>query len=166
MRTLKIVAAVVTAAALLVLPGTVQAGKLGGGLMEADPNSGFPGDSFDVRNLPDNGCSGNRVEVTVDGPAPFGDVSGSAEFFKFNWEVTLTVPEGSSPGPYLINATCETFQKTENPYVPVTYTVMGESQPSPSPDPSPSPSDDGDVDAERDEAPPAQPEVEAAAFTG
>ena len=177
MRKFRIVAAVVTAAALLVLPSTGHAGKAGGGLMEAEPDSGFPGDSFVVHNLDGSECFANEVQVTVDGPAPFGDEAATASFFKGDWEVDLTVPPGSSPGPYLINAVCQSSNQTDNlsgptvqsiffPYVPVTYTVLAQEEPSPSPAPSPSPSEDPDVGAEREEAPAAQPEVEAAAFTG
>lgn len=168
MRKFKIAAAVVTAAALLVLPSTgVRAGQPGV-LMEAEPNSGFPGDSFDVRNLDGSECFGNRVDVTVDGPAPFGNEEATDESFKGDWEVSFTVPLGSTPGPYLINATCSLFGKGSSQYAPVTYTVLGQASPSPSPSasPSPSPSEDPDVGAGREEAPAAQPEVEAAAFTG
>lgn len=60
-----------------------------------------------------------------------------------------------------------TVQSIFFPYAPVTYTVLAqEPSPSPSADPSPSPSEEPDVCAEREEAPAAQPEVEAAAFTG
>lgn len=167
MRKFRIAAAVVTAAALLVLPSTgVQAG-LPGVVMEAEPNSGFPGDSFVVHNLDGSECFGNRVDVTVDGPAPFGNEEATDASFKGDWEVSFTVPPGSTPGPYPINATCSLQGKGSYEYAPVTYTVLGqEPSPSPSPEPSPSPSEDPDVGAEREEAPAAQPEVEAAAFTG
>lgn len=166
MRKFRIAAAVVTVAALFVLPSTGAHAGLGR-LMEADPNSGSPGDSFDVRNLEGSPCFSSQVSVTVDGPAPFGDEAATDEFFKGNWEVSFTVPPGSTPGPYVVNATCVANGKSFD-YVPVTYTVLGQASPSPdpSPEPSPSPSEDPDVGAEREEAPAAQPEVEAAAFTG
>jgi hypothetical protein len=179
MRKFRIAAAVVTATALLVLPSTGHAGKGGGGLMEAVPNSGFPGDSFVVHNLDGSECFANEVQVTIDGPAPFGDEAATASFFKGDWEVDFTVPAGSTPGPYVVNAVCQSSTQTDNvsgptvqsiffPYVPVTYTVLGQEspEPSPSPDPSPSPSESPDVGAGYEEAPAAQPEVEAAAFTG
>ena len=166
MRRFKIAAAGVTAAALLVLPSTgANAGNPR--LMEADPNSGSPDDSFEVRNLEGSTCFSNQVSVTVDGSAPFGDEAATDEFFKGDWEVSFTVPAGSTPGPYVINATCVANGKSFD-YVPVTYTVLGEASPSPLPSasPSPSPSENPDVGAGREETPAAQPEVEAAAFTG
>ena len=164
MRKTMIALAVGTVAAMLVLPSTVQAGL---SQMEAEPNSGSPGDSFVVHNLPNSGCNGFEVTVTIEGPAPFGNLSETDDDFDGDWEVQFTVPAGSTPGPYVVNAVCDTGKGSSN-YAPVTYTVLGlpSQEPSPSPDPSPSPSEDPDVDDGREEAPAAQPEVEAAAFTG
>ena len=169
MRNLKIAVAVISVAALFILPSTVQAGKFGNA-MEAEPDSGVPGDSFVVHNLPGSPCFGFQVIVTIDGPAPFGNETQTASGFKGNWEVEFTVPAGSTPGPYVVNASCEVGKGQGFDYAPVTYTVLGqpsqEPSPSPDPDPSPSPSESPDVGAGYEEAPAAQPEVEAAAFTG
>jgi hypothetical protein len=169
MRKFGIVMAAISVAALFVLPNAVHAGIQN--QMEAVPNSGSPGDSFVVHNLEGSPCFGNEVVVTIDGPAPFGEESETDQFFKGDWEVEFTVPMGSTPGPYLVNATCNTGKGSFN-YAPVTYTVLGQQsqEPSPSPDPSPSPSpspsESPDVGPGYEEAPAAQPEVEAAAFTG
>ena len=162
MRKFGIIAAAISVAALFVLPNTVQAGITN--QMEAVPNSGSPGDSFVVHNLPSSPCPGFQVTVTIDGPAPFGNESETISSFKANWEVEFTVPAGSTPGPYVVNARCDTGKGQGFDYAPVTYTVLGQASPAPSP--SPDPSESPDVGVGYEQAPAAQPEVEAAAFTG
>jgi hypothetical protein len=181
MRKYAAISAVILAMALIAVPTIVRAGQP---QMEAEPNTGPEGTNFDVHNQEGSPCFNGNISVSVSGGpegSPFNGVGGEDSTFKQksgDWNVPLTVPEDSTPGQYTINATCQQQQVQVVggqgfQYQAVNFIVTGQTPsptptptPTPDPDPDPTPTPDDDVDDNREDAPAAEPEVQAAAFTG
>jgi hypothetical protein len=178
MRKFAVVSAMILAVAVLSVPTIGNAGTQGN-QMEAVPNEGPEETNFDVHNLDGSECFNGNISVSVSGGpegSPFNGVGGEDSTIKQqsgDWNVPLTVPPGSTPGVYDVNANCQQLSVELQggqsfAYQSVTFTVTGTtSSPTPTPTPTPDPTPPPDeVDDDRDDAPAAEPEVQAAAFTG